>query len=108
MVDLDTPYTSILGAELLRVYTKSPSDIFAIRERYHHFEADIPYSTRFMIDVGLTGGIQTPDSNVVDYHEVSPIVIDAPARVSIIDIECEDHRGFPESTAGRNYLYHLL
>lgn len=94
--DLETEYRSILGESLCRVYTTKPSDVRDIRERYKHFEADIPFATRFMIDLELTGGVSVPDLPTIDYHEVKPISIDAPSRISIIDIECEDERGFPD------------
>jgi DNA polymerase I len=94
--DLDSKYVSILGEPLRRVYTEKPSDVRDVRERYQHFEADIPFATRFMIDLGITGGISVPHTTV-DYHEVKPITIDAPARVSTIDIECDDSHGFPDA-----------
>jgi DNA polymerase I len=67
-----------------------------VRERYRHFEADIPFATRFMIDTGLTGGVCAP-AETVDYRELRPAEVDAPARTCMIDIECEDERGFPET-----------
>ncbi len=65
------------------------------REKFRHFEADIPFATRFMIDTGLTGGVSAPSTNV-DYKELEPAEVEAPARSCIIDIECEDERGFPD------------
>ncbi|HOX35438.1 MAG TPA: DNA-directed DNA polymerase [Methanoregulaceae archaeon] len=94
-VEPETRYTSIRGEPLRRLYTKRPSDVRELRERYRHFEADIPFATRFMIDTGLTGGISAPDTSA-DYREIRPAVVDAPARTCIMDIECEDERGFPD------------
>lgn len=94
--DMVTEYKSILGDSLRRIYTAKPSDVRDIRERYKHFEADIPFSTRFMIDLGLTGGISFPDAKTVDYHEVKPAQVDAPSRVCVLDIECDDSKGFPD------------
>jgi DNA polymerase I len=48
-----------------------------------------------MIDCGLTGGIRAP-SESVDYTRISPAEVNAPARFCLIDIECEDERGFPD------------
>jgi len=92
----DTEYRSIRGELLRRLYTQQPTDVRDVRDRYRHFEADIPFATRFMIDCGLTGGIRAP-SNLVDYSELEPATVDAPARSCIIDIECEDERGFPDT-----------
>ncbi|HUH78797.1 MAG TPA: DNA-directed DNA polymerase [Methanoregula sp.] len=90
-----TAYTSIRGEQLRRLYTQQPGDVRDARERYRHFEADIPFATRFMIDCGLTGGVSAPSANV-DYKELAPAGVDAPARTCMIDIECEDERGFPD------------
>ncbi|AGB03171.1 DNA-directed DNA polymerase [Methanoregula formicica] len=88
-------YRSIRGEQLRRLFTQRPTDVRDVRERYRHFEADIPFATRFMIDTGLTGGVAAPKENI-DWQEITPIAIDAPARTCIIDIECEDERGFPD------------
>ncbi|HJJ85461.1 MAG TPA: DNA polymerase, partial [Methanocorpusculum sp.] len=48
---------SIKGEPLIRLYTQKPTDVRIVRENYHHFEADIPFATRFLIDLGLTGGV---------------------------------------------------
>ncbi len=91
----DTRARTIKGQEVVRLYTQRPGDVREIRERYHHFEADIPFATRFMIDCDVTGGVIVPDTTV-DYRDVKPAVVDAPARVCFLDIECDDSDGFPE------------
>ncbi|WML68272.1 MAG: DNA polymerase [Methanoregula sp. SKADARSKE-2] len=89
-------YRSIRGEHLARIFTRQPTDVRDVRERYRHFEADIPFATRFMIDTGLTGGVCAP-AETIDYRELRPAEVDAPARTCMIDIECEDERGFPET-----------
>jgi DNA polymerase I len=93
-IDTITEYKSIRGESVRRIYTDNPTNVRDLRERFHHFEADIPFPTRFMIDCGLTGGMSAPRERVA-YKEVSPVDIQAPARVCMIDIECNDARGFP-------------
>ena len=95
-VEPGTTYRSIRGEPLRRLYTQRPGDVRDVRDRYRHFEADIPFATRFMIDSGLTGAVSAPASRV-DYQVLSPIHVDAPARLCMIDIECEDERGFPDT-----------
>jgi DNA polymerase I len=92
--DPATPYFSIRGEELRRLYTQKPTDVRDVRDRYTHYEADIPFATRFMIDMGLTGGVAVP-SLQCDYRSVAPAAVQAPARICLMDIECEDERGFP-------------
>lgn len=95
-LETGTSYRSIRGEPLRRLYTQRPGDVRDVRERYRHFEADIPFATRFMIDAGLTGGVFAPDTTV-NFNDIAPADVDAPARTCIIDIECEDERGFPDT-----------
>lgn len=98
-VDLEpgTTYRSISGDVLRRLYTRRPGDVRDVRDRYRHYEADIPFTTRFMIDCGLSSGVEFPaGATTVDYQELAPADVAAPARVCIMDIECVDERGFPE------------
>jgi DNA polymerase I len=94
-LETGTSYRSIRGESLRRVFTLNPGDVRQERERFRHYEADIPFATRFMIDTGLTGGVSAPSTDV-DYKELEPADVEAPARSCIIDIECEDERGFPD------------
>jgi DNA polymerase I len=94
-VDTTKEYSSIKGENLRRLYTRRPSDVRNFREQFQHYEADILFTTRFLIDCGLTGGVEAPSADV-DFRELTPAIVDAPARVCILDIECEDERGFPE------------
>jgi DNA polymerase I len=94
-VEADREYRSIRGETLTRIYTRRPTDVRDYRERFHHHEADIPFATRFLIDNGLTGGVEAPGV-LVDYHALRPAEVNAPARLCLLDIECEDERGLPE------------
>ncbi|MDD1694043.1 MAG: DNA-directed DNA polymerase [Methanoregula sp.] len=94
-LETGTSFRSIRNEPLRRLYTNRPGDVRDVRERYRHFEADIPFATRFMIDTGLTGGVSAPQETV-DYHDITAAEVDAPARTCIMDIECEDERGFPD------------
>ncbi len=92
--DFNNEYWSIKGEKMCRMYTDIPSDVRDARERYSHSEADVLFTTRFMIDNGITGGISSP-SEIVDYEDVKPVEIRAPTRISIVDIECNSERGWP-------------
>jgi DNA polymerase I len=99
-VEADHTYRSIRGETLCRLYTRRPTDVRDYRERYRHYEADIPFATRFLIDNGLTGGVEAPALQA-DYRSLRPAEVNAPARTCIMDIECEDERGFPEPDRDR-------
>ncbi|HJJ28198.1 MAG TPA: DNA-directed DNA polymerase [Methanocorpusculum sp.] len=87
---------SIKGEKLRKVYTERPTDVRNARESYHHFEADIPFATRYLIDAGLTGGVSAP-SDECSFNEVTPAEVNARARVCMCDIECDDTEGFPDA-----------
>jgi DNA polymerase I len=93
-VERDTIYRSIKGLPLRRLFTRKPTDVRDIRDRYEHYEADIPFTTRFMIDCHLTGGVIAPASRS-DFSVLTPADVHASARVCFLDIECDDERGFP-------------
>lgn len=94
-IDESTKYFSIYGEELRRVYTNSPIDIYMVRNLTQHFESDIPYPTRFMIDNNITSGIEI-EADLLHYSGVKPCDIKTPSRVCFMDIECSDENGFPE------------
>jgi DNA polymerase, archaea type len=94
-VDVEKIYHTIKGQELRRIYVTHPNDLRDIRSRYQHFEADIPFGTKFMLDAGIKSGIKV-NNRVCDCGSVEPFDANYPANLCIADIECEDHRGFPE------------
>lgn len=95
-IDYKTEYNSIHGEKMHRAYTKLPSDVRDVREKYSHAEADVVFTTRFMIDNRLTSGVEVP-SATCDYREMKPCHVESDARICILDIECDDSRGFPTS-----------
>ena len=86
-------FYSIHRDELRRLYTQRPTDVRDIRGSYTHFEADIPFATRYLIDSGITSGIEVEDSPIVSYTDVLPVDVHAPSRYCLLDIECEDDKG---------------
>jgi DNA polymerase I len=87
-------YKSIHGEDLLRIYTHRPTDVRDVRAGYTHFEADIPFATRYLIDAGITGGVSVPvGASIFPYSDVKPADVHAPSRYCLLDIECEDDKG---------------
>lgn len=94
-IDKSKVYKSIYGDDLRKVECSSPIDIHVLKNLCQHFEADIPFHIRYMIDNHITSGIST-ESELCDYRLVKPSDVKAPARVCFLDIECSDEKGFPE------------
>lgn len=95
VVDTESIYHTIKGQELRRIYTIHPNDIREIRSRYQHFEADIPFGTKFMLDFDIKSGIEV-DEHRTSCNNVISKDLKYKSKLCIADIECEDHRGFPE------------
>ena len=103
IVRTEPGYTSIRGEDLVRVYTRTPRDVGSIRDAFDHFEADILFPNRLLIDKDLTGGVRVPARRGADgalevhHNELQPAEVDTPVRVCMFDIEVDDRNGFPEN-----------
>ncbi|MFC6767972.1 DNA-directed DNA polymerase [Natrinema soli] len=96
------PYESIRGEKLTKIFGQTPRDVGQIRDDFDHFEADILFPNRFLIDKDIRSGIRVPErraddeSLVVPHTEVEAADVDADPRVNTFDIEVDDRQGFPE------------
>ena len=95
-------YESIRGEELTRIFGQTPRDVGNVRDRFDHYEADILFPNRFLIDKDVNSGVRLPERRrdegdvVVHHEEVEPADVDADLRVNTFDIEVDDRSGFPE------------
>jgi len=93
-IDRDVVYRSIEGRRLAKFTSNSISDLFNAKQRFIHYEGDVPLDVRFLIDSGVKTGIRVLSDNP-DFNDVSPIDFNTPARICYLDIECDDSCGFP-------------
>ncbi|MFT4891335.1 MAG: DNA polymerase I [Halobacteriales archaeon] len=103
ITDWEEGYESIRGEELTKIYGQTPRDVGAIRDEFEHYEADILFPNRFLIDKDISGGIRVPERRMedgrflVDHEEVEAVEPpDVSPRVNTFDIEVDDRNGFPE------------
>ncbi|PSQ15125.1 hypothetical protein BRD00_15325 [Halobacteriales archaeon QS_8_69_26] len=95
-------YESIRGEELTKIYGQTPRDVGSMRDEFDHYEADILFPNRLLIDKDVRGGVRVPErraedgSIAVPHREVEPADVSADPRVLTLDIEVDDRRGFPE------------
>jgi DNA polymerase I len=95
-------FESIRGEELTKIFGQTPRDVGNVRDYFDHFEADILFPNRFLIDKDVTTGLRVPerraedDAIYVHHEEVEPVEADATLRVNTFDIEVDDRSGFPE------------
>ena len=96
------PYESIRGEKLTKIFGQTPRDVGQVRDEFQHFEADILFPNRFLIDKDVRSGMCVPErraddgSLVVPHDEVEATEVDADPRVLTFDIEVNDRAGFPE------------
>ena len=100
------PYESIRGQRLVKIYGQTPRDVGRIRDDFEHYEADILFPNRFLIDKNITSGVRVPARGTGDgdgrrtlrvhHEEVQSVDVAADLRVNTFDIEVDDRSGFPE------------
>ena len=100
------PYESIRGEQLVKIFGQTPRDVGQIRDDFDHYEADILFPNRLLIDRDITSGVRLPVREIatgddkqtlrVHHDELEPVDVDATPRVNIFDIEVDDRSGFPE------------
>jgi len=101
VIENNDTYTSIDKNDVRKVFTKTPGGIKKLRDRgFDVYEGDIPFVNRFMIDRGITRGIQVPGNNVLytDVESWNDLSTNHPYRICMMDIECDDSRGFPRAS----------
>ncbi len=77
-----------------KIFLKNPYHTSIARQKFIHYEADVLYTDRFVIDTKTNTGICVPSTDC-SVFEIEPIDIVTPMRVCIIDIEADSHEVFP-------------
>lgn len=106
-------YTSIYGDELVKVYTYIPGDVPKVRKDYEHYEADILFPNRFLIDSGIKNGMEIPDHLIngdkskVPLDEINSINFNTDTQIIFCDIEVNDDQGFPDEEDAIQEIYSI-
>lgn len=93
-IELTSDQINIQGDNVWRVFLKSPYYAKMAQQKFIHYEADVSYADRFVIDMGINTGLRVL-STECDVSEIEPIDIVTPIRVCIIDIEADSQDVFP-------------
>jgi DNA polymerase I len=100
--DEGDPFESIRGERLAKVVGRTPRDVGQVRDDFDHYEADILFPNRLLIDKGVKSGVRVPERRIDDgtirvpHQEVHAVDANATPRVNTFDIEVDDRNGFPE------------
>ncbi|PSP48501.1 hypothetical protein BRC75_06590 [Halobacteriales archaeon QH_7_69_31] len=95
-------YESIRGEELVKLFGQTPRDVGELRDRFEHYEADILFPNRLLIDKDIQSGVRVPAREAADgslevhHTEVEAVDCAVEPRVHTLDIEVDDRNGFPE------------
>jgi len=95
-------YESIRGEELTKICTQTPRDVGQIRDEFDHFEADILFPNRLLIDKDIGSGVRVPVRRLesgaiqIPHGEIEAVEVPTDVRVNTFDIEVDDRSGFPE------------
>ncbi|MFP9190750.1 DNA-directed DNA polymerase [Natronosalvus vescus] len=98
----EEPYESIRGERLTKIFGQTPRDVGQMRDEFEHYEADILFPNRLLIDKDIRSGVRVPERRdedgtiVVPHDELEACEVDADPRVQTFDIEVDDRNGFPE------------
>ena len=95
---------SLNGDSLVKIETELPRDVGKIRDDFEHYEADILFPNRFMIDLELRSGLSVPDDTIygnsvrIEHPDlIEPVDFTEPDyREHHMDLEVWDKNGFPE------------
>ncbi|MFB6082678.1 MAG: DNA polymerase domain-containing protein [Halorientalis sp.] len=97
------PYESIRGERLTKIFGQTPRDVGQMRDEFDHYEADILFPNRLLIDKDITSGVRVPARREADdepirvpHEEIEAVDASADPRVDVFDIEVDDRQGFPE------------
>jgi len=93
IIDVKEGFNSIFRQRLKKITMKTPSDVKKFRENFKDtFEADIPFTRRFMIDCRINSGIDVP-KKTINFKEIKPINFSFEPKTLFIDIEVVNEEG---------------
>ncbi|WP_135362964.1 DNA-directed DNA polymerase [Halosimplex halophilum] len=96
------PFESIRGERLAKIIGRTPRDVGQVRDDFEHYEADILFPNRLLIDKDIESGVRVPERRDEDgviripHQEIEAVDDNATPRVNTFDIEVDDRNGFPE------------
>ncbi|MFW6435452.1 MAG: hypothetical protein ACOCY1_03635, partial [Halovenus sp.] len=62
----ESGYESIRGEDLTKIFGQTPRDVGQIRDEFDHYEADILFPNRLLIDKDIESGIRVPTRRAED------------------------------------------
>lgn len=110
VMSIDHGFTNPDGDNMVKITTRVPGDVPKLRDEYSHHEADILFPNRFLIDSGITDGMEIPIEHATEHptqitlDEITPCSYSKESRVCFCDIEVDDSNGFPEQSVAKEEI----
>lgn len=98
----EPPNKTLNNRDLVKIETVVPGDVADLREEFdEHFEADVFYTNRFLIDAGIKTGLSIPAGETdVSFDEIEALdrdeTPDVRPRMVTVDIEVWAGDSFPD------------
>jgi len=90
-------YPSIDGKVVHKLTCDTPKQVPLVRENYApHYEADVIFARRFMIDRGIFNGFSCEKEGIVSFDDIAPIEFSLPPKVLYLDIEVYSSNRMPD------------
>ena len=99
---IEKGHEDIQGRHVVKVFTRIPGDVPKLRDGYDHYEADILYPNRVLIDSDIEGSMSiptehaTPEPTDLTIDDIQSSNYSTKSRVCFCDIEVDDSQGFPD------------
>ncbi len=94
---IEGDFTSVYDDTLKKITMETPSDVKHFRYKFDkHYEADVPFVRRLLIDTGIRNGFEVPDGRgIVSYKDLVPVDFSQPPLTCFLDIEVHCSTRFP-------------
>jgi len=99
ILEVEDGYVGIDGRKLKKIVMSSPTDVKEFREKFDvHYEADIRFIRRFLIDTGIRSGIEIPEEKkLLHYTQLKPVDFNLIPVICFLDIEAYAKSRFPDA-----------
>ena len=94
--EVEYGYKNIYGHDLKKISAKDPKAVKYIREVIpKSYEADVPFTRRFLIDKKITSGFEAPESQTVFHEDIKSSDFSCSPLACYFDLEIESHNRIP-------------
>ena len=103
--EVEYGHKNIYGHDLKKISAKNPKTIKYIREVIpKSYEADVPFTRRFLIDKKITSGFEAPNSQTVFHEDIKTSDFSCSPLTCYFDLEIESYNRIPNPNSPNEKL----